>query len=195
MSHLLNRPLKATSLIALPLAVVVLSGCMSSQGAVEPEPVTEPAHFVLPLTNATTAIHAEPSSAIRYGRYTLANTSPRPEQVDLLSQVIDIQISDGLTPTVRDALTYALRHSGYQLCPANDNVQSLYTHPLPASHYHLGPISLRNALVTLAGVAWQPVVDEKTRTICFESRSSSELARSTGSLGLTKDSQPHTGGK
>lgn len=195
MFYLLNIPLRAASLLALPLAAAVLSGCMSSHGSVEPEPVTESARVALLLSNATAVVHAEPPSAIRYGRYTLANTSPRPEQVDLLSQVIDIQIPDGLAPTVRDALTYVLRHSGYQVCPLNDDVQLLYSHPLPASHYHLGPISLRNALVTLAGVAWQPVVDDKTRTICFETRSSSGLARSADSLGSTTDSQPHTGGE
>lgn len=195
MSHLLNRPQNAISLIALPLVAAVLSGCMSYLGSVEPEPVTEPARFALPLSSAKTLVDAEPSPAIRYGRYTLANTSPREEQIDLLSQVIDIQIPDGLAPTVRDALAYALRHSGYLLCPTNDDVQSLYMHPLPASHYRLGPISLRNALVTLAGVAWQPVIDEKTRTICFETRSSNELTRSASSLDLTTDSQPHTGGE
>ncbi|NMZ33983.1 pilus assembly protein [Pseudomonas proteolytica] len=195
MYHLLNRPLKAISLLAMPLAAAVLSGCMSSPGSVEPEPGTDPVAIELPLGNAIRVVHAEPLSAIRYGRYTLANTSPRAEQIDLLSQVLDIRIPDGLAPTVQDALSYVLRHSGYQLCPANDDVKLLYTHLLPASQYHLGPISLRNALVTLAGVAWQPVVDEKARTICFETRSSFELARSAGSLGLTTDSQPHTGGK
>nr|WP_256576869.1 pilus assembly protein [Pseudomonas sp. ATCC PTA-122608] len=168
---------------------------MSSQGSTEPEPVTKSARIALPLSGATAVVDAVPSPAIRYGRYTLANTSPRAEQVDLLSQVIDIQIPDGLAPTVRDALAYALRHSGYLLCPTNDGVQSLYMHPLPASHYRLGPISLRNALVTLAGVAWQPVIDEKTRTICFETRSSYELTRSASSLDLTTDRQPHTGGE
>jgi type IV pili sensor histidine kinase/response regulator len=168
---------------------------MSSLGSAEPEPVTKSASIAMPLSNATTVVDAEPSPAIRYDRYTLANTSPRPEQVDLLSQVIYIQISDGLAPTVRDALAYVLRYSGYQLCSPNDDVQLLYTHPLPASHYRLGPISLRNALVTLAGVAWQPVIDEKTRTICFETRSFYELTQSASSLDLTTDRQPHTGGE
>ncbi|PFG25094.1 type IV pili sensor histidine kinase/response regulator [Pseudomonas lurida] len=195
MLYQLNRPLNAATLSALPLAVVLLSGCMSSPGSVEPEPVTEPAHIARPLSNAKAFVHAELSSAIRYGRYTLANTSPRAEQIDLLTQVIDIQIPDGLAPTVRDALAYVVRHSGYQLCPTNDDVQSLYMHPLPASHYRLGPISLRNALVTLAGVAWQPVIDEKTRTICFETRSPYELAWNVGSVSKTTDSKTRTGGE
>lgn len=195
MSHLLNSPLKAISLIALPLVAVVLSSCMSSTGSFEPEPVTESARVALPLSNATAVVFAEPSPAIRFGRYTFANTSPRAEQIDLLSQVIDIQIPDGLAPTVRDALAYVLRHSGYQLCSPNDDVQLLYTHPLPASHYRLGPISLRDALVTLAGVAWQPHIDEKTRTICFENRSSYELAWSAGYVSKTTGSQTRTGGE
>lgn len=195
MSYLLNRPLMATSLLASPLAAAILSGCISSHGLVEPEPLTESARIALPLSNATAVVHAEPSPAIRYGRYTLANTSPRAEQIDLLSQVIDIQIPDGLAPTVRDALAYVLRHSGYQLCPTNGDVQLLYAHPLPASYYRLGPISLRNALVTLGGVAWQPVIDEKTRTICFETPSSYELAWSVDSVSKTTDSKTRTGGE
>lgn len=195
MLYLLRSPLKATSLIALPLAATVLSGCISSNSSLYPEPVEESTRTAMPLSNATAVVFAEPSPAIRYGRYTLANTSPRAEQIDLLSQVIDIQIPDGFNPTVQDALTHVLRHSGYQLCPTNDDVQLLYTYPVPASHYHLGPISLRNALVTLAGAAWQPVVDEKTRTICFETQGSSGFTRSVGSFSKTTGSQPRTGGE
>lgn len=104
---------------------------------------------------------------IRYDRYTVMSTSPKPDQTDLLSQIIDIRIPDALTPSVQDAMTYILRRSGYQLCPADSDVQLLYSHALPASHYQLGPITLRDALQVLAGSAWELKVDELNRSICF----------------------------
>ncbi|OPA89663.1 hypothetical protein BFW86_14405 [Pseudomonas fluorescens] len=116
------------------------------------------------------ALQVEHSPDVRLGRYTRAPTSPRPEQLDLLSQVVNIQIPQNLSPTVQNALDYVLRYSGYTLCPATSELSQLYALPLPASHYRLGPITLRNALVALTGSAWQPTVDEKARRICFISR-------------------------
>jgi type IV pili sensor histidine kinase/response regulator len=81
--------------------------------------------------------------------------------------MVEIQIPPNLTATVQSALNHVLRYSGYSLCPATNDLRQLYGHPLPASHYRLGPITLRNALVILAGPAWQPTTDEKARSICF----------------------------
>ena len=160
MPYLQNKPMKAAIQFALPLAATMLSGCLSPHTLKSTEPASN-------ITSASVAQNSEPSPTIRYGRYTLASTLPRPEQMDLLNQIIDIRVPDGLNPTVEDALTYVLRHSGYRLCPRTSEVQQLYAHSLPASHYRLGPISLRHALGTLAGPAWRPVVDEKARRVCF----------------------------
>ncbi|MEN1478835.1 integrating conjugative element protein pill, pfgi-1, partial [Pseudomonas aeruginosa] len=35
-------------------------------------------------------------------------------------------------------------------------------------HLHLGPMSLRDALLTLAGPAWELHADDRARQICFE---------------------------
>ncbi|PUB42728.1 conjugative transfer region protein (TIGR03748 family), partial [Pseudomonas sp. GV047] len=48
------------------------------------------------------------------------------------------------------------------------SVRVLFTRPLPAAHYRLGPIPLRNALQVLAGPAWQLTTDEVSRSVCFE---------------------------
>ena len=63
---------------------------------------------------------------------------------------------------------YVLQRSGYSLCPADEPVKVLFTRPLPAAHYRLGPISLRSALRALAGPAWQLTTDEVSRSVCFE---------------------------
>ena len=44
----------------------------------------------------------------------------------------------------------------------------LYALPLPAVHLHLGPMTLRDALLTLAGPAWELHADDRARQICFE---------------------------
>lgn len=105
---------------------------------------------------------------IRYGRYTLVSTAPTPEQRNLLAQIIDVSIPSNLNPSVQDALQYVLQRSGYSLCPVTPSVKILFTHPLPAAHYRLGPITLHDALQVLAGPAWQLTVDEVSRSICFE---------------------------
>jgi type IV pili sensor histidine kinase/response regulator len=166
----LNKTNTASLHLSLFLVVALLSGCTST-------PYKDPAVIALNIRempmaaqSPAIALQVEHSPDVRLGRYTKASTSPRPDQLDLLSQVVNIQIPQSLTPTVQNALTYVLRYSGYSLCPATSELRQLYVHPLPASHYRLGPITLRNALVTLAGSAWQPTVDEKARRICFVSQ-------------------------
>ncbi|WP_223553954.1 PilL N-terminal domain-containing protein [Pseudomonas sp. BF-R-01] len=105
---------------------------------------------------------------LRYGRYTLVSTEPTTEQRDLLAQIIDVYIPSSLSPSVQDTLQYVLQRSGYSLCPATEPVKVLFTRPLPAAHYRLGPISLRRALHVLAGPAWQLTTDEVSRSVCFE---------------------------
>ncbi|HHW2894027.1 TPA: integrating conjugative element protein pill, pfgi-1, partial [Pseudomonas aeruginosa] len=43
----------------------------------------------------------------------------------------------------------------------------LYSLPLPLAHQRLGPMTLRDALLTLAGPAWALHADDQTRQICF----------------------------
>lgn len=104
---------------------------------------------------------------LRYGRYTLVSTEPTTEQQDLLAQIIEVTIPSNLSPSVQDALLHVLQRSGYSLCPASPSVQVLFTRPLPAAHYQLGPITLRRALQVLAGPAWPLKVDEVSRSVCF----------------------------
>ncbi|WP_434562885.1 PilL N-terminal domain-containing protein [Pseudomonas sp. Z4-20] len=115
----------------------------------------------------STAEESHPSE-LRYGRYMLVSTEPTPEQRVLLAQIVDVSIPSNLNPSVQEAMHYVLQRSGYSLCPAAEPVKMLFTQPLPAAHYRLGPISLRNALQVLAGPAWQLTTDEVSRSVCFE---------------------------
>lgn len=111
---------------------------------------------------------AHHQAELRYGRYTLVSTEATPEQTDLLSQIIDVSVPSNLNPSVQDAMHYVLQRSGYSLCPAAGPVTTLFTRPLPAAHYLLGPIPLRSALQVLAGPAWQLTTDDVSRSVCFE---------------------------
>jgi type IV pili sensor histidine kinase/response regulator len=115
---------------------------------------------------------------VRYGRYTLVNTAPEVEQRDLMSQIIDVNIPGNMHPQVQDAMQYVVDRSGYTLCPAStDHVGILYSRPLPAAQYKLGPMTLRNTLQVLAGPAWLVKVDEVSRNVCFTLRAGYEAPR------------------
>ena len=64
------------------------------------------------------------------------------------------------------ALRHVLQRSGYQLCNGRET-DTLGSLPLPAAHYHLGPLQLRDALLTLTGPARTLHVDHSTRSVCF----------------------------
>lgn len=118
----------------------------------------------------------EKEPVVRYGRYTLVSTLPDSGQRDLMAQIIDISIPANMHPNVRDAMQYVVDRSGYSLCSAESgHVNILYTRPLPAAQYKLGPMTLRNTLQVLAGPAWQVKVDEVNRQVCYVLRPGYQL--------------------
>jgi conjugative transfer region protein (TIGR03748 family) len=106
------------------------------------------------------------ATAARYGRYTLIELVPEPAQRDLMQQVVEVTIPQQLDTHVGDAMRHVLRHSGYRLCETGE-AASLYVLPLPAAHLRLGPLTLRDALLVLAGPAWELAVDDAARQVCF----------------------------
>ncbi|MFT3803473.1 MAG: PilL N-terminal domain-containing protein [Burkholderiaceae bacterium] len=123
-----------------------------------------------PPPETPAAVAPDPSPefvpVVRYGRYTLIELAPSAAQQDLLLQVVEVSTPDTLHATVADALRHVLRRSGYQLCGGQDT-DALGRLPLPAAHYQLGPLVLRDALLTLTGPAWDLHVDDGTRLVCF----------------------------
>ncbi|MEH6348886.1 PFGI-1 class ICE element type IV pilus protein PilL2 [Pseudomonas sp. 3JA] len=150
---------------------VCLLGLLSACTAQIPTPLpTKPeidSSSNRPQLSRSRADESHPSE-LRYGRYTLVSTEPTTEQRDLLAQIIDVSIPSNLNPSVQEAMHYVLQRSGYSLCPAAEPVKILFTRPLPAAHYRLGPIPLRSALQVLAGPAWHLTTDEVSRSVCFE---------------------------
>lgn len=159
--------------VAHRLAVsAVLAGCVLVTGcAATGTASNSTVHDSLPepaVLVRTIAPEPEPSliPVARYGRYTLVEMVPEPAQRDLLRQVIEISIPRTLDASVGDALRHVLLRTGYRLCDAPD-AASLFTLPLPAAHLRLGPLPLRDALLALAGPAWELSVDDASRAVCF----------------------------
>ncbi len=129
-----------------------------------------------PARTAPAAAEAPPSPllpdpwipVVRHGRYTLVELRPTATQRDLLLQVVEVSLPT-TAATVEEGLRHALLRSGYRLCTAGPDTdrRMLYQLPLPTVHRQLGPLTLRDALLTLAGPPWALQVDDASRTVCF----------------------------
>ena len=143
------------------LAAALASGCATTTVPLAPDAIEEVASVPEPEASEFIPV-------VRYGRYTLVELAPSAAQRDLLLQTIDVSMPEDARATVGDGLRHVLKRSGYQLCETAHAVTALYALPLPAAHLHLGPMTLRDALLTLAGPAWEVHADDRTRQVCFE---------------------------
>ena len=143
------------------LAAALASGCATTTAPLVPDAIEG-------VSSAPEPDAPEFIPVVRYGRYTLVELAPSAVQRDLLLQTIDVSMPEDARATVGDGLRHVLKRSGYQLCETAHAVTELYALPLPAAHLHLGPMTLRDALLTLAGPAWELHADERARQICFE---------------------------
>ncbi|KNX78319.1 pilus assembly protein PilL [Pseudomonas sp. 250J] len=168
-------------LTTLSLAALV-AGCAIQKAEQPPKPAFDSSRNPEWLSPDIYPNGATPEKepVVRYGRYTLVSTQPDASQRDLMAQIIDVTIPSSMNPSVRDAMLYVVDRSGYALCPpSSQHVDILYTRPLPAAQYKLGPMTLRNTLQVLAGPAWQVKVDEVNRQVCFVLRPGYQLPTPT----------------
>lgn len=146
-------------LLAVSALIGLTAGCAGSPPATRPHATT----VAVPTKPAA----VDPVPVVRYGRYTLVEVRPGAAQQDLLEQIIDISLPRTLETTVGDALHIVLQRTGYRLCEADTAARVLYALPLPAVHLELGPLTLREALGTLAGPEWTLDIDSVARRVCF----------------------------
>lgn len=107
---------------------------------------------------------------IQVGRYSLYAATPTKAQRDLLAVTTTVRFPEGIQ-TVGEAVRYLLERSGYRLAQTESIVPDamvLFALPLPAVHQQLGPMTLRDALETLAGPAFNLVQDPVHRLITYE---------------------------
>ncbi len=146
---------------SLLTVVALATGCTTMSDPVEPPPL-----IAVP-SEASEPAPPELIPVRRYGRYTLVELAPTAAQRDLLLQTVDVSMPEDARASVADGLRHVLKRSGYQLCQFDSATTELYALPLPLAHLHLGPMTLRDALLTLAGSAWELQIDDVARQICF----------------------------
>lgn len=165
------------SSLALLLPLATLAGCtqqkLQQRAPASPVPPVEVTQNVQPVSPDEYASRSP--EVVRYDRYLLVSTDAMVAQKDPLSQIVDIRIPRSLTPTVADAMRYALKQSGYSLCATGPANGVLYRQALPAVQYQLGPMRLRTALQVMAGPAWQMEEDDVQRVVCHSLRSGYQL--------------------
>ena len=107
------------------------------------------------------------------GRYTSVSITPTQEQLDPLLVIIDFTFPKQISK-VGNALYLITSASGYRFnLEDQDITYILFNFPLPEVHKHLGPITLKDAIKTLAGKGFNPSFNDSLRTISFSSKSSS----------------------
>lgn len=143
------------------LCSVLAGGCATTTAPHSPDAIEEASPAPAPEAPQFIPV-------VRYGRYTLVELAPMAAQRDLLLQTVDVSMPGDARATVGDGLRHVLKRSGYQLCETAHAVVELYALPLPAAHLNLGPMTLRDALLTLAGPAWELHANDRTRQVCFE---------------------------
>lgn len=163
--------------MAIYLTASILAGC--TQKLQQPDTQSHPTALNGNVQPARLDVYATSPEVVRYDRYLLIDTSPSAAQRAPLEQSIDIRIPASLSPTVADAMRYALRQSGYSLCSTTSANRVLYNQILPAVHYQLGPMRLSQALQILAGSAWQLEVDSVQRIVCHSLRDGYRLPTET----------------
>ena len=138
---------------------------------------TVPQERIIPSSLDIYKYAPQTPEVVRYDRYLLVGSSPQEGQKYLLEQLINVNVSTGsgkkksYHATVRQGLETALAYTGFSLChTALPEVTTLFALQLPKIHYEFGPVKLREALQMLAGPAYDLIVNDINRTVCFKPR-------------------------
>lgn len=165
---LMQRPSRTIRSLSIPGCIassLLLAGCVTTK-PVAPAPAASASMPSRPESHSPGALPPGFVPVMRQGRYTLVELTPDLGQRDLMLQIVDVRVPSTFDATVADAIRYVLLRSGYRLCDSSE-IAPLYALSLPAVHIHLGPQFLREALLTLAGPAWELSIDDASRTVCF----------------------------
>ncbi len=125
--------------------------------------------YLIFLLFASIAVMASDRN-IEMGRYLSVSSKPLHEQENLLAQVFQVHFPQGVQ-TVGDAMHYLLKNSGYSLvneAHQSEALKNTLKKPLPLIDRHFGPMTLKDALVTLVGPAFYLVNDPLNREVNFK---------------------------
>lgn len=163
-------PRSRSSLSIWPCLLVlalITSGCAMVHTAESLRSQTATPH----ADRAAQAFQEATALVTRSGRYTLIELGPDDTQRALMQQLVQTSIPASMDATVGDGLHFILSRTGYRICDKSHDAGALnlFALPLPAAHYRLGPMTLRQALLTLIGPAWTLQVNEARRQVCVSS--------------------------
>lgn len=136
--------------------LLAVSGASFAGEAPEPNPVTTPDPII-------------PQDYIETGRYSRTVNEPYLSQRNPLKVIVNTRIPNSVY-TVEQAVQFLLLRSGYRLADPSTRTHEakvLLNHSLPQVHRQLGPITLDKALKTLAGDAFELVVDPINRKVTY----------------------------
>ena len=132
--------------------------------------------FALPLTvQANTTDTTD--SRILESRYLTVQVGPEVAKTDLLKSIVDIRVPEKVT-TVGGALDFLLRPYGFQLdgsheadeqSEANEQYLLLIL-TLPEPHRNLRSMTLMDALITLGGKSFRPLINPVKRSVRYQLR-------------------------
>lgn len=107
---------------------------------------------------------------VQVGRYSSVRPTPTEEQGDIFQTITTVEFPDSIE-TVGDAINHVLDDQGYEVATnekTGQQMKTLLDLRLPKSHRHLGPMTLKTVLETLAGPVWFLVQDPVHRLVSFE---------------------------
>jgi conjugative transfer region protein (TIGR03748 family) len=110
------------------------------------------------------------NNVTQVSRYLTISNKPKFSQLNLLSQPIQIRFTQNIK-TIGDAMNYLLRFSGYSLIADTQMSAALkitLSKPLPIIDRELGPMTLRDALITLSGPAFSLAQNPVYRVVDFK---------------------------
>jgi FimV-like protein len=123
--------------------------------------------LILPLT----AIADTKDSRVVESRYLSIQLGPEIEQTDLLQSVVGIQVPERIT-TVGQSLNFLLSPYGFHLDgnPETDEHYLLLMLVLPEPHRNLKSMTLMDALITLGGKSFRPLINPVKRSVRYQLR-------------------------
>ena len=126
--------------------------------------------FFVVLVFMSSVAHANSAAPTVFeSRYMVVQPGPTESQQNLFQTIADIQVPPYIT-TIGDAIDHILAPFGFQMldgAAASKEQSLLVVLPLPNVHRVFGPISLKAALTTMGGEAFDLVVNPVLRTVSY----------------------------